>query len=105
MPDRAVVDACAQILADLVDAEGPRAEAAKANARRCIAQRSQKPRALVAIREDRQWLVVLDDPVWKAYERVYVGMDSAYVFRYILADDASQDAHEVLATWLEGRET
>lgn len=75
------------------------------------------PRALVAISEDRQWLVVLDaDAVrprgiegprcFTIYEHEYVG--SVYPVRTFTArewyEDTGQDAHEVLAAFLASRE-
>ncbi len=62
------------------------------------------PRAVVAISEDRQWLVVLDSrtvigPLWDVFE--CDGCD------YIYSDhtrDTGQSADEVLANWLKERE-
>ncbi|TXH50922.1 MAG: hypothetical protein E6Q97_19405 [Desulfurellales bacterium] len=63
------------------------------------------PRALCAVSEDRQWLVVVEDSDWRVRKRDGEG-------RYVPPDedggwwviDTGQDAHAVLASWLEGRE-
>ena len=60
-------------------------------------------RALVALSEDRQWLVMLEDGDWRVRKRDgegrYVPLDEDGGWWVI---DTGQDAHAVLATWLEG---
>lgn len=59
-----------------------------------------QPRALVALSEDRQWLVVLRDGYWTMYQH------AGYVDDYQMwADlsDTGQDAQDVLAQFLERR--
>lgn len=71
-------------------------------------------RAVVAISEDRQWLVVLH-PELRRFR--FYGMDDFGAYKPFHAivrplpagrtsylDDTGQDAHEVLAAWLEGRQ-
>lgn len=73
---------------------------------RCLADAEQErlaSRAIVALSDDRQWLVVLEKFAWLALGKIGAGMMTRYEFRYILTDDTGQDAHEVLAAWLEGR--
>ena len=61
-----------------------------------------QPRALVALSDDRQWLVIHDDDqAWDIWQRKG---DLGYVYESYV-DDTGQDAHDVLAAWLEGRET
>ena len=63
MPDRAVVDRrtyCQDLLDDLSGIEGARAAAARNRVRRCLEETEPQPRHLVALSDDRQWLVVLD---------------------------------------------
>ena len=57
-------------------------------------------RAVVAISEDRQWLVVhhLGTGRWIVYDICHWGYQE-----YTTADDTGQDAHEVLREFLEGR--
>ena len=63
-----------------------------------------QPRALVALSEDQQWLVVKP--------RVGSGFEANFAVYQIAPDayrledyipDTGQDAHEVLAAWLEGQ--
>ncbi len=59
-------------------------------------------RALVAISEDRQWLVVLDaKDGWEVWRRTN---DVSYRHHDYLGPDTGQSAEDVLASWLEGRE-
>lgn len=62
------------------------------------------PRALVALSEDRQWLVVLMPEFamfpWVLYRRAY---EIDHWVPETHFRDTGQDAHEVLAEWLEGR--
>lgn len=64
-----------------------------------------KPRAIVALSEDRQWLVVLKQSRWFAlWDREYaLLMVPQYEVFERVADDTGQDAHDVLAAWLDGR--
>lgn len=55
-------------------------------------------RALVALSEDRQWLVVLDHQRWSLLERDWGSYHLITTF-----EDTGQDAHEVLREFLEGR--
>lgn len=66
------------------------------------------PRALVALSEDRQWLVVLGaepDPEGKRWWRFiqWVSPEDGYWEYDEFWQDDGQDAHAVLASWLEGR--
>lgn len=98
MPDRAVVDEvpCAWCGGDgYVTGSMPCPEC------------TPTPRALVALSEDGQWLVVttigVSEAVWIAMQQIGSGMTMRYEFRFILADDTGQDAHAVLAAFLAGR--
>jgi hypothetical protein len=57
------------------------------------------PRALVAISEDRKFLVVLHEPVWIVYE----DRPKGYLPRRDIILYTGQDAHEVLAAFLADR--
>lgn len=62
-------------------------------------------RALVALSEDRQWLVALD--AYKPLFGVYILEDDDYggnLLRVTSVEDTGQDACQVLAAWLEGRQ-
>jgi len=66
-----------------------------------------EPRDLVALSDDRQWLVILEDiGAWA----VRVRDKDSYRLPYGVTDkcewitDTGQDANEVLREWLEGRE-
>ena len=62
-------------------------------------------RALVALSEDRQWLVVLDvKNVWNVMEKRYGQAAHGFWWKSVQdIPDTGQDAHEVLAAFLEGR--
>ena len=57
-------------------------------------------RAVVALSEDRQWLVVLrPDGTWVIYhDRI-----TAYASYEDAGGDTGQDAHDVLREWMEGQ--
>lgn len=60
-----------------------------------------QPRAVVAISEDQQWLVVpASDEIggWQVLRRRFNGYENEWALW-----DTGQDAHEVLAAWMEGR--
>ncbi|MCA9880740.1 MAG: hypothetical protein KC442_23245 [Thermomicrobiales bacterium] len=65
-------------------------------------------RALVALSEDRQWLVVLgaepdaEGRHWWRFIR-WIGGGDGFWEHDEFWQDTGQDAHAVLATWLEGR--
>jgi hypothetical protein len=66
------------------------------------------PRALVAISEDRQWLVVLEDVfsnggAWVIYRDAEDDVKRPWVLE-AWRDDTGQSAESVLAGWLEGRD-
>ena len=63
-----------------------------------------QPRALVALSDDRQWLVVLDvKNVWNVMEKRYGQATHGFWWKSVQdIRDTGQDAHAVLATWLEG---
>jgi hypothetical protein len=66
------------------------------------------PRALVAISEDRQWYTVLakEPSNYDGKRRFTIFRWSDFMGDYQWRDvieDTGQDAHEVLAAWLEGR--
>lgn len=65
------------------------------------------PRALVALSRDRQWYTVLDKEAHRSGKRYFTLFEwsdfmGAYQWRDLI-EDTGQDAHEVLAVWLEGR--
>jgi hypothetical protein len=65
-------------------------------------------RALVAISEDRQWLVVLEDVfsnggAWVIYRDAEDDVKRPWVLE-AWRDDTGQSAESVLAGWLEGRD-
>ena len=65
-----------------------------------------KPRAIVALSEDRQWLVVLNpsdrvSPVWFIYKWCHA-CPRAWTYE-TWRENTGQDAHDVLAAWLDGR--
>jgi hypothetical protein len=65
-------------------------------------------RALVAISEDRQWLVVLEDVfsnggAWVIYRDAEDDVKRPWVLE-AWRDDTGQSAKSVLAGWLEGRD-
>lgn len=71
-----------------------------------------QPRAMSAVSEDRQWLVVLQEgtleSVWYVFRSKHVVAGTGRVSYgpyeyYALADDTGQDAHEVLRDWLAGQ--
>lgn len=64
-----------------------------------------KPRALVAISEDQQWLVVHCPRERKffVYEEFHFDSGQACYGEYWETNDTGQDAHAVLAAWLAGR--
>lgn len=115
MPDRAVVDRrtyCQDLLDDLSGIEGARAAAARNRVRRCLEETEPQPRHLVALSDDRQWLVVLDpEPyTWMGDNQTYWGIyrwdsnEGQYLFDAAAETDTGQDANEVLASWLAGQE-
>lgn len=62
-----------------------------------------EPRALVALSDDRQWLVVL---MPDAFFEVFQLEDSKWAYGYLPHDrikDTGQSAHAVLAAWLASR--
>lgn len=62
------------------------------------------PRAVVAISEDRQWLVVFGVPyrkLWGVYLFDSAGAGADFIKEI---DDYGQDAHDVLATFLRERD-
>lgn len=65
-----------------------------------------EPRALVALSEDRQWLVTCSDGLWCVwrYENLPLSQGARYEKPSPIVVDTGQSAHEVLAAWLEGRE-
>ena len=64
-----------------------------------------QPRALVALSEDRQWLVVLDvKNVWNVMEKRYGQATHGFWWKSVQdIRDTGQDAHAVLAEWMEGQ--
>ena len=65
----------------------------------------ETPRALVALSENRQWLVA-PDATWPRFV-IFALEDDDYGGGYLRVDsveDIGQDAHEVLASWLKERE-
>lgn len=107
MPDRAVVGdlCCENPDIDLYYDDSDQRQLYCRNCRSPFPPEEPQPRALVALSEDRQWLVVLESPIakWRGYWVVYArGFADRYgVENYI--EDTGQDAHQVLAAWLEGR--
>ena len=108
MPDRAVVDVC-----DICKGTGRVSYAPDGFAyvypKPCPAC---TPRALVALSEDRQWAVLPGPGTtvalgWAILERQPVSlglMATSWTWAEVdYAEDTGQDAHEVLAAWLEGR--
>lgn len=65
-----------------------------------------EPRALVALSEDRQWLVVLDvKNVWNVMEKRYGQATHGFWWKSVQdIRDTGQDAQDVLAAFLEGRD-
>ena len=67
-----------------------------------------QPRAIVALSDDRQWYTVLSkEPSrhdGKRYFTLFGWSDfmGAYQWRDLI-EDTGQDAHQVLAEWMEGR--
>ena len=113
MPDRAVVDErsepCPQRVgvdgswhhwsAPIPDTGGERA------CLDCGKVQQPQPRALVALSEDRQWLVVLDvHGVWNVMGKRFGQATHGFWWKSEGdIEDTGQDAHEVLAAFLEGR--
>lgn len=68
-----------------------------------------QPRALVALSDDRQWLVVLDPDGYSGWFVRYRLNAYGYWIPDVQAGepccirDTGQDAHAVLAEWMEGR--
>ena len=65
-----------------------------------------QPRALVALSEDRQWLVTPDPaghPLWFVFHWEETATDVGWMVQDKMIEAAGQDAHAVLARWLEGR--
>lgn len=62
-----------------------------------------QPRALVALSEDRQWLVVRFELGFETFRLVNEAGKPFGFFAERWTNDTGQDAHEVLAAWLEGR--
>ena len=65
-----------------------------------------QPRAIVALSEDRQWLVTPDPaghPLWFVFHWEETATDVGWMVQDKMIEAAGQDAHEVLAAWLEGR--
>lgn len=72
------------------------------------AVRPPQPRALVALSEDRQWLVVLD-PEPEDWDEMHFNLFHFsrrwWTWEHeLLINDTGQDAHEVLEKFLEGRD-
>lgn len=65
-----------------------------------------EPRALVALSEDRQWLAVLDvKNVWNVMEKRYGQATHGFWWKSVQdIRDTGQDAQDVLAAFLEGRD-
>lgn len=70
-----------------------------------IAELGDQPRAIVALSEDRQWLVMLrpdsDPGMWLAYRLLPLTLE--LIPQRPAIPDTGQDAHKVLAAWMEGR--
>lgn len=67
---------------------------------------TSEPRALVALSEDRQWLAVLDvKNVWNVMEKRYGQATHGFWWKSVQdIRDTGQDAQDVLAAFLEGRD-
>ncbi len=103
MPDRAVVDGqCCESpkLHSWINDE----DETQIYCRNCNQIFPHEPRAVVAISEDRQWLVVpqASDIDW--FLVMELDRDRTGYHEYDSIPDTGQDAHEVLAAWMEGRQ-
>lgn len=69
-----------------------------------------QPRALCALSEDRQWLVVLAPEPWAGQTKLHwhvvhwESSEDGFWEQDHFWEDRGQDAHEVLRAFLEGRE-
>ena len=64
-----------------------------------------KPRAVVALSDDRQWLVVLTPQGhWDVLGQGYAYYRNSVWVSLNSSADTGQDAHEVLREWMEGRD-
>lgn len=117
MPDRAVVDERTAYIAGYEAGFGDRyyehsePEASYSewvSAARPEIPRDPQPRAIVAISEDRQWLVVLD-PEPEDWDEMHFNLFHFsrrwWTWEHeLLINDTGQSAHEVLREWMEGRD-
>lgn len=98
-------DHCQRMLEQSAGFEGPEWEIARESWRRCITGAQQEilaTRAVVAISDDRQWLVVLPKAIkqWRGCRLNELG---DVMQQYGLDKDTGQDAWDVLAAFLAGR--
>ena len=117
MPDRAVVDGDLKRWYEIQGAamkDGMTQAAASDYADQCLVwineakmvhEQANHLRALVALSEDRQWLVVHTSGRAVGFD-IYERWENADTFGYAPCNwvpDTGQDAHEVLAGWMAGR--
>lgn len=103
MPDRAVVESCNCFEGLVFEKRHGMSfrnycPCEKGEARRDM-EHPPKPRALCAISEDRQWLVVLSTvDTWKVLRRRFMGYEIEWSI-----EDTGQSAEDVLREFMEGR--
>lgn len=112
MPDRAVVaqkhrDHCQRMLSQSAGMTGPEWDFARESWQRCLADAEQErlaSRAIVALSDDRQWLAMLrpapEEHMWLVYR--FHPLTLELIPQRPAIRDTGQDAHQMLAAWMEG---